>query len=648
MMNKRLQLAAAILLSLPWPGAAIALSDPFTDERARFQEALHALERGNLQRFDALVASLQDYPLQPYLQDRRLRRDLARASDADIAAYLERYADTPLADRLYDDWLEHLGRTRQWSRFERFYRGDGDAELRCYHLRATRTAGERTAWLDAAMTLWRVGHSQPDACDPVFDVLYDSHRIDSDALWERIALAMGEGRLSLAAYLGKKLPAAERELVEFWRHAHRRPAAALNDARLQADDDRVRRIRLHAIQRLARSQPDSAYAALQARRDQLSGDDYHATLKYVARYAGIRRSDNAYAILKAVPGDWRDAEIEELQARIALLTRDWAALLETIEGFRHQDSRFSEWPYWQARALDALGRSEPARQQLLALSGERFFHGFLAADRLNRPYRLNHRPIEYDESDLLALLQRRPGLWRAGELHRLGRTWASRREWYHASLKLSPPELELAAALAHEWDWHDRAIWTAARAGRWDDVQIRFPLAYRDQIEQVAGQFDLDPALIFAVIRQESAFMADARSSAGALGLMQLMPATGRQTALHLRLPRPSRATLLTTSANLRLGSAYLKRMLERYHGHPALAAAAYNAGPHRVDRWLPDDGEFEPDHWIDTIPFRETRGYVRGVLAFTAVYDMRLNGEAVPLARRLARVVNVDGSSGG
>ena len=143
--------------------------------------------------------------------------------------------------------------------------------------------------------------------------------------------------------------------------------------------------------------------------------------------------------------------------------------------------------------------------------------------------------------------------------------------------------------------------------------------------------------------------MANAHSSAGALGLMQLMPATGRHTARLLRLPKPSRATLLTTSANLRLGSAYLNRMLERYDGHPALAAAAYNAGPHRVDRWLPEgDGDLEADYWIDTIPFRETRGYVRGVLAFTAVYDMRLNGQAVPLARRLARVVDTGGESGG
>ncbi|RRQ21751.1 transglycosylase SLT domain-containing protein [Thiohalobacter thiocyanaticus] len=576
-MRQGLQLAAAILLCGLTHGAQ-ALPDPYTDERSRYQAALHALQRGELERFDQLAASLRDYPLHPYLQDRRLRRDLARATDADIAAFLQAQADTSLADRLYRDWLQHLGRTRQWQRFERFYRGDGDAELRCYHLRATRNTASREAWLDAALELWRVGHSQPDACDPVFDVLYDTPRIDTEALWQRIRLAMAEGKLSLAAFLGRKLPDAERDQVEFWHYAHRRPAAALDDARLEQDNAIARRIRVHAIQRLARSQPDTAFEALQARRGQLSDEDYHAALKYVARYAGYRRSDKAYTILAAVPADWRDAEIEELQARMALVERDWAALVDTIAGFRHQDSRFSEWPYWQARALGELGRSEPARHQLRTLSGERFFHGFLAADRLNRPYQLNHRPIEYDESELLALLERHPGLWRAGELHRLGRTWASRREWYHTSLQLDPPELELAAALAHEWGWHDRAIWTAARAGHWDDVQIRFPLAYREQVEQVAAQFDLDPALIFAVIRQESAFMADAHSSAGALGLMQLMPATGRQTALQLRLPRPSRATLLTTSANLRLGSAYLKRMLERYNGHPALAAAAYNA----------------------------------------------------------------------
>jgi len=643
-MNRMLCVTAACLLYLCGHGGAFALPDPFTEERARYREALDALKHGKHERFGQLSTSLRDYPLHPYLEDRRLRRRLAQADDAEVAAFLEQHAGTPLAERLYDDWLEYLGRTRQWQRFEHFYSGDGDAELRCYHLRATRNTGEREAWLDQALALWTVGHSQPDACDPVFEVLYDSPRIDSAALWERISLAMAEGKLSLAAWLGRKLPAAEQARVELWRQAHRRPAAALHDARLDGDDAIARRIRLHAIRRLARSQPDAAFEALQVRREQFSAAEYHAALQYVARYAGYRRSDRAYAILARLPADWRTEETEELQARMALIERDWSALLETIDDFRHQDSQFSEWPYWRARALDALGRRGPARQLLQALSGERFFHGFLAADRLQRPYRLNHQPIEYDDATLLALLEQHPGLWRAGELHRLGRTWASRREWYQTSRQLEPAELELAAALAHEWGWHDRAIWTAARAKRWNDVRIRFPLAYREQVEQVAEQFDLDPALIYGIIRQESAFMANAHSSAGALGLMQLMPATGRHTARLLRLPKPSRATLLTTSANLRLGSAYLKRMLERYDGHPALAAAAYNAGPHRVDRWLPEDGDLEADYWIDTIPFRETRGYVRGVLAFTAVYDMRLNGRAVPLARRLADTVEKSG----
>lgn len=637
-MNRLLRLASIVLLYGLILGTAGAFPDPYKDERAQYRDAVRALSRGQYEQFEQLTDQLKDYPLHPYLLDKSLRRSLSRADDADIASFLETYADTPLAVRLYDDWMEYLGRTRQWKRYENFYQG-GDAELRCFHLRATRGTRDREQWLQAAYDLWLVGHSQPDECDPVFKVLYDSDRIDDDAIWTRIELAMDNGKLSLARFLGKKLPAADQKWVDLWRYAHRRPASALTDGRLKSDRPIALRIRLHAIERLARSHPDTAYEKLTPLQGRVADKDYYTTLQTVARYAGYRRSDNAYRILAAVPDAYRDEKIEDLQARIALQNKDWSALAQTIEGFTHHDSRFSEWPYWHARALLHLNRRDPALQLLRDLAQERYFHGFLAADYLNLPYRLNRETIDYSEDKLLDLLKRHPGLQRAGELHRLGQTWTSRREWYYACKQLSQSDLELAAALAHEWGWHDRAIWTAARAGRWDDVDIRFPLAYRGQVEQVAGQFKLDPALIYGIIRQESAFMADAHSAAGALGLMQLMPATGAHTARLLRLPKPSRSTLLQTSANLRLGSGYLKRMLDRYNGNPALAAAAYNAGPHRVDRWLPDSGSESVDYWIDTIPFRETRGYVRGVLAFTTVYDMRMNTRPTTLAERLNEV---------
>jgi soluble lytic murein transglycosylase len=243
------------------------------------------------------------------------------------------------------------------------------------------------------------------------------------------------------------------------------------------------------------------------------------------------------------------------------------------------------------------------------------------------------------DADELSAIEQLPGVRRAHELYLLGNRLDARREWFYATEDMPAERLRLAALLANRWGWHDRAILSASQANYWSDLALRFPLPHRESIFTNARRYDLDPALIYGVIRQESIFMEDAVSAVGALGLMQLMPATGKQTARELNIQYGGNQALLQSERNIQLGSAYLNSLMIRYNGSPVLAAAAYNAGPSRVTRWLPEDADMDATLWTERIPFKETRTYVRRVLTYATIFDWRLEQPVTRLSTRLPTV---------
>jgi len=629
--------------------AAGAAGHRLENQRQRFLDASSALDAGHTARFRQLEAQLKDYPLYPYLRYQALRRNLNHATDKQVRAFLTAYADTPLAERLRRPWLYHLAHRRQWKRFLRFYQGRQSTTLRCYALQARLHTGRTRGLMDAALDLWLVGHSQPKACDPVFSELYASPRMTTEALWKRVRLAIDAGNVSLAGYLAKRLGPRDRHWVHLWERAHRRPAGTLESAALHKDVAVARDIVIYGIGRLARIDADGARQVW----DRVRGY-YHFPAAEAARvkrtlalHAAAQHQPQARAWLARVPARAVDAKVRRWRVRAALEARDWSGVLHWIAALNPRERREDIWRYWKGRALARTGHSKEARRVMGPLARERTYHGFLAADYMGWSYAMNDQPIHYTGAELQGLLRRDKALLRARELYKVGRVLDARREWRYGTRGLNARDLQLAAVLAGRWGWHDRAIHTVARSGELDDLALRFPLPYRRHIVRTARHFGLSPSWIFGVVRQESAFMEDARSPAGALGLMQLMPSTGRHTARLLNRPAPDRYTLLEAGENVRLGAAYLKRVLDRFSGNMVLATAAYNAGPQRVQSWLPD-GHSEPaDLWVDLIPYRETRGYVRGVLAFTTVFDWRRQKPVTPLDRRMPPIPAAGGAPG-
>ncbi len=619
--------------------AAYAL-EPDSHTRAQFTQAYKAFLANDVARGESLSAGLDDYLLHPHLRYESLRRRLETVHPDAVTQFLSAHADTLVGEQLRSAWLELLARRQRWQAFLDTYRPQEKASLRCAHLAARLATRPPPEVLSEAKALWLTGEDLPAQCDPLADWLARQGALDGDLVWERLRRVMAADHPALAAQLARRLPATEQQLAALWREVYANPQKGLVRNELKADTPRVRDVVRTGIGRLARQDAGRAHTLWQQLRDRYrySAAERDEIAAGIAIAAVRTDHPDALAILDKVSASRIDAELQRAQLMAALRLRSWERIERWTAQPPAEEMNVLRWRYWRARALEERGARVAAREILLDLTLERDYYGLLAAERLKVPYIFPHQSLQANRSDVSAFLHR-PGIARARELRLLGFEGPAWQEWSFETANLDPQGLVVAAAAAHQLGWHERAIAALGRAKEYGDLEVRYPIAYRNVIEGYAQQRGLEPAVMLSLIRSESAFNETARSPAGALGLMQVMPATGRETARRVGLTRYKAADLLRADTNVLVGSAYLREMLDLFHGNLAMAAAAYNAGPHRVAVWRPRHDCIDADIWVDTIPFTETRRYVRNVLYVTALYQMRLEQEIKPLQQRLAMV---------
>jgi soluble lytic murein transglycosylase len=626
-------LAGSILVLLL--AGAPALASDLSQRRGDFRRALEIAERGPLPDYARAAAPFAAHPLAPYLEYAHLRRQLDTVAPAPVERFLARHATLPIADTLRQAWLHALIRRKAWRHYTSFYVGQKDATLRCGALHARLVQGMDAAFLDDALALWLSGESLPGLCDMSFLALKAAGRLDSTRLWQRIDLAVEAGNLGLVRFLARSLPGAERARAESY-------AAFLDapDATRTTNwprDARSAAIATRGLRTLAQRDPAAAEALFAALATPLKLDagQRGEVLNQIALWSAASYLPGAAARFARVPAAAFDERLHEWRAREALARNDATAVLAAIAAMPDTQRADPRWRYLAARMHERAGNAERARAEFARLAQEPNYHGFLAADRIEQPYALCPLQPE-DDAATRARVAALPGLVRALELHALQREPWARREWDAAVKPLSPPQRRLAVALADDAGWYDRAVFTLTAGEDLRHYALRFPLPHATTVRAEAKKYGLDPGWVAALIRAESAWQADARSHANARGLMQLLPATARDEAKKRGIAWHGEASLYRPPVNLALGTAHLDSMLTRHGGHPYLATAAYNAGPTPVARWLAQRAPSEPDLWIETIPYRETREYVARILAFSVIYDWRLHGKAVPVSRRM------------
>ena len=630
-------LVVVTLFVLLLAGSATLAAD-LARQRTMFLAAESALARGKTAEFAKLESELRDYPLHPYLVHAALSKRIDGASAKEVRDFLATYDDTPLAAQLRNDWLDRLARQKRWKDYIEFYQPARSTARECTYLDALIRTGRADEALPQVDDIWLSGRSQPDACDPVFDAWTKAGQRTPARIWQRIAKAMYAGQSQLAQYLARALGSNDRKWVDTWVDLYRSPDRVIDDAARFSKPHPYREAMLaHAVRRIARGDGMQALRYWQTLKTQypFSDNEVAQTEHYIARNLVREPGDAAYAFLRSIRVGERDEDVHEARVRAALLREDWPQVADWINAMPIGQRSGNDWQYWLARALEATGKTEDANAIYAAVALDRGYYGFLAADRIAADYHLAHAPTPVTPA-LVQAVAGVDGVRRARELFALDRPIEARREWEMTTRRMDASHMQAAAKLAEQYGWHDRAIFTLARTGYWDDLELRFPLEHADLVAQNATRHGIDNAWIFAVMRQESAFMNNAHSHAGAMGLMQLMPATARTVARQvLKRPPPRRSELLDPDTNIALGSAYLSQMKAKLGQSDVLATAAYNAGPHRVTRWLPPH-TLPADIWIELVPFNETRGYLRRVLAYTVIYEKRMGKNPTRLQERL------------
>jgi soluble lytic murein transglycosylase len=643
----RILTTAALCAAVAFAPAAGAASD-LDRQRTLFVSALERAELGDWSAVLGLSSRdrelLEAYVLWPDLEAAWLRATLGSVPAERVERFLATHgALKPARELRYRyalDLAERGDLDAYYGIYAAHYAALADPTLDCLALEARIAAGKGNGVVDEARVLWRVGRSQVPECDPVFDWLKAEGLLTEADYRLRYVAAIDAEAFALARWLARSMDESYRATAAAWLDAQTNPEDfLLANGRGPADATKVSQL-AYAAKRLAYRDPMRAHElwAPVAEGAPVSESQKFDTARHIALWTARDRLPGATERLLELPDGAVDAEVLRWRARISLYNGDWQAVLQHIAAMADDERELQEWRFWRAMSLRATGGEALGSAELAGLAGERSYYGFLAADELDEPYAFGHTDLEPDEA-LIAGLEALPELERARELFFVGLDGRGRSEWEAATTSLSPDLKRQAALLAHRWGWHSRAIATAAEIGEYDDLDLRYPLPYREVFESRALVASVPATWALGIARSESLFMRDVRSGAGAIGLMQLMPDTGRELARMLKLPFSGADTLTDPIGNIKLGTAYLGQMTKRFGGNRVLATAAYNAGPQRVLQWMPKQDPVDARIWIETIPYNETRRYVRRVLEAETIFHWRMSGETRRLSDEFATV---------
>ena len=640
------RLTCASLLCWGWLGNSTlaaetsALASDITAQRALFKQAYADLKAGNVNSFASIPTAMRAYPLYPWLEYAYIDLKFDTLADSQIVNFIRRNPNAILSDQLKTRFAKRLALRSDWGNLLTLIPENlDDSDTQCYRVQALAATNQEATALQHGKAVWmEIEKSISEACQPVTQYLLKHAKLNNDDYWERIIAALERNQTTLASQLAADLPPDQQALVQVGINLRRSPADNLENALKSPDSPYLRRMIALALGQLAKKEAARAESLwLQAKQNlKFTAEESAKVEGALGIQAALRHDSSALTRLAAIPDSYRSQEASLWLARMSARLGDWQRLPTVVDQLTFDNRRDSlNWQYWKARALEQTGQQAAAQTLYTEVAQQTSFYGFLAADHLGQDYQgLKQAPV--DRSQRIAGLQKVAALQRAMEWFAIGEREQGRKEWFR-TLKAMDREGVLAAAdLAIRSGDPNLAIWSLSRAKEWEEVNLRFPVVHTDLVNEQARVQGIQPAWVMGVMRRESAFDANAASAANAYGLMQLIPPTARDMGRQLGLTINSNNDILQPTTNVQLGSAYLKNMLTTFNGDYAQATAAYNAGPGRPPQWSPLR-TINADQWVESIPFTETREYVQAVMAYTTIYDYKLNdGKGSRLLERL------------
>ncbi len=610
-------------VALGFVGSSPAFSADIDTQRAQYDRAQSLIDDNQIEQARAVRQEILDYPLTPYLDYRLFLRELDNATPTEVEAFIKEYQTFPFSTRIRAPYLDALYKNKDWQSISVFQTQEPVGQsYQCIYYRAKFELGDTEAAFKGAEKLWLNGNSIADQCDVLLQAWDDAGlRSDEDVL-ARMLLAFEARNSNMMRYLAKQPKTSAAELqAKTMLGLFNSPQNVGTFAKKAKPTDFNRQQAKLGLEKLARSDVDKAQALY---------DGVIANLKFSEKGAQKIADYIAFRLTRTESEElaqWRDSVVEkssdrpliETRARLAVQNQEWEQVLFWISQLSEKVQTHKRWTYWRARSEIELGMVKEGKDRLASILGERNFYSVAAANALKVPIEYPTSEIALDK-DLIAPYQN--ALSRIEELIALDKITAAKSEWRYLLGNVNKEKRTMLAKYASTKRWHHLSVTASIQAKMWDMFNVRFPIAHRWWFDFYGKKHSVSPVTMLSLARQESALDIEAQSPVGARGLMQIMPATAKATAKKFKIDYQGPNELYKVQKNIEIGSQYLGSLLEQYDNNRIFAFAAYNAGPSRVKTWRErTQGSVDVYSFIESIPFKETRGYVQNILMFETYY---------------------------
>lgn len=603
--------------------ATISMAADIQQQRDLYDQAQQLLDDKQVEKYQKLRSEIADYPLTPYVDYRSFLVDIGERTPQQVEQFIEQHARFPFSGRIRAPYIDELAKQKDWTRLLEFQTTEPRGETyQCHYYYAHSQRGDKALAYRGAEQLWLSGHSIADACEPLFSAWDEAGLKTEQRVLDRMLLAFEARNGSLMRYLQKQLSTeqAKRQASEM-RQLFAKPDAVTTFAKQHSVSAFNQKQVELALEKLARKDVEQAQQILET---VVKAQQFSASQRQnLADYLSFRLINTESESLAR----WRDKQIAntastallERRVRLAIQSADWQQVVDWIAKLPPSNQQELRWQYWLGRSEMELGQGVTGQQRLEAIIGQRNFYSVAAAKELKRSIQYPITEIRLDKSQIQSFHQE---LVRIEELVDRDKIAAAKSEWRWLLRRASSNQKEMLAAYASFMGWHNLTVTASIQARMWDNLQIRFPVAHRWWFDFFADKHSIDPITLMSLARQESALDIEARSPVGARGIMQIMPSTAKYTARKYQLSYQSSDDLYEVGKNIEIGSHYLNGLLEQYDNNRIFALAAYNAGPNRVKTWRErTQGKLDAYAFIESIPFKETRGYVQNILMFETYY---------------------------
>ena len=621
---------------------SLLLSLPLFAQDSRdstFLVARDAFRAGDRAKLERAAGQIGNHELAPYVENFVLRMNIDQGDSTAVRAFLDRYERTYVAERFRADWIRWLGKRGMWAEIEVEYPKmlAPEPDVTCYFQQARLAAGD-PAVLDDVQKQWLTLLEPPEACRAVLEALIRNNRVTADDVWARARRQFEANRTGPAKVTLGALPVSQTPDAKAVELVISSPMAYLVKQPGNWYATRAgRELAALAIQRVAANDPRAAASELEKLQGRMQAGERDWAWSQIALQGAKKHYSEAVAWFALAGLTPLSDEGYQWKVRAALRAHDWSVVLATINDMPPPLAAQPEWIYWLGRAYKAGGLTSEADALFEKIAGQANFYGNLADEELGRKIVVPPKAKAPTAEEQKAARDN-PGIRRAMAFFRLDLRTEAVREWNWALRGMDDRELLAAADLAKRNQIWDRAINTADRTKAEHDFTVRFLAPYGDQVRPAAQNQALDDAWVYGLMRQESRFITGAKSNVGASGLMQLMPATAKWVAKKIGLKDYNHGRVNDTELNVLLGTSYMRIVMENLDNHPVLTSAAYNAGPGRAKKWRAEK-PLEGAIYAETIPFNETRDYVKKVMSNAVYYSTLFNGKPDSLKARLGTI---------